>query len=218
MQTRNIAIAAILAAQQVYAGSVTRACLKPEVQQNFDVNRYLGLWYEARRDADCRFEATNGICNTAQYSLRDDGDIRVVNDEWEDDTSEWGGGVGKAFQVNPDDNDGYLKVKFGPFIPAGDYKVVETDYDSYTVIYTCTGLGGFYNIEYVWILTRDAQPSQEVLDKAMSAAAAKVPEYDLGQLYATPQGTGALSSGEDCPYQTAPQSVLPASWYDALIQ
>lgn len=41
------------------------ACQTPEVVQNFDVNRYTGLWYEARRDKDCMFESKDGICNTA---------------------------------------------------------------------------------------------------------------------------------------------------------
>ena len=184
------------------------ACQKPEVQQDFDLNRSLGLWYEARRDKDCIYEKTKGICNTAEYSLNDDGSIRVVNDEWEDDTSEWGGGVGKATIADPSKNEGYLYVKFGTFIPKGDYKVIETDYDSYTVIYTCMGLPGVYNIEYAWILTRDVHPSDEVMQKAFNAITTKIPHYDYQTaLYATPQGEAALSSGEDCNYAARPTSV-----------
>lgn len=149
---------------------------------------------------DCIYES--GICNTAGYSLRDDGDIRVINNEWDD--NKWGGGVGKAFVVDPSKDEGYLKVKFVPLVPAGDYKVVSTDYDSYTVIYTCMGLPGVYNIEYVWILTRDVNPSDEVMNAAFDVVKEKLPKYDLTALYSTPQGAGALESGEDCPYTSAP--------------
>eukprot|EP00354_Favella_ehrenbergii_P009018 CAMPEP_0170464974 /NCGR_PEP_ID=MMETSP0123-20130129/9491_1 /TAXON_ID=182087 /ORGANISM="Favella ehrenbergii, Strain Fehren 1" /LENGTH=168 /DNA_ID=CAMNT_0010730753 /DNA_START=30 /DNA_END=536 /DNA_ORIENTATION=+ len=159
-------ISALIAqAALVEASKVFRSCQKPDVQQDFDLDRYLGLWYEARRDKDCAYEG--GICNTASYSMNDDGSIRVLNNEWEDDTTEWGGGVGKATVVDPSKHEGYLKVKFVPFVPAGDYKVIETDYDNYAVLYTCAGVPGVFNIEYAWILTRDVTPSPAVLEHAM---------------------------------------------------
>lgn len=80
------------------------------------------------------------------------------------------------------------------------------------------GLPGIYNIEYAWILTRDPVASDEVMDKALAALAAKAPEYDITALYATPQGDGALTSGADCPYQTAPQSEAPMGWTQAFLQ
>ena len=143
--------------------------------------------------------------------MNDDGkSIRVVNDQWIEADNKWSGGIGKATVVDPSKDEGYLQVKFGRFIPAGDYKVVETDYTSYTVIYTCTGLPGIYNIEYVWILTRDPIPSQDVLDKAMEAIHTKIPKYDSDVLFATPQGSAALTSGDDCPYQTRPMYSEPS--------
>ena len=177
----------------------------PDVEQNFDLDAYLGLWYEAYRDVECRYE--DGVCNTAHYSYRDDGDIRVRNNEYLEDTQEWGGGTGKAFVVDPSQNEGYLKVKFVPFVPAGDYKVLGTDYDNYTVIYTCNGFLGMYNIEYVWILTRDTNPSDDVLNTAMDVVREKVPLYDITALTTTAQGDNALSDGSACPYDTAPQIV-----------
>ena len=176
------------------------------VEQDFKVDAYLGRWYEQRRDAQCLFET--GICETANYSLNDDGNIAVHNNEYVESKKggSWGGAVGVATVVDPSKDEGYLTVKFNIFAPAGDYKVVETDYESYTVIYTCFGLPSLVNIEYAWILTRDLYPSDEVMDKAYAAIAAKLPKYDIRDLKAYPQGAGALSTGEDCPYDTEPKS------------
>ena len=201
---RGITIAAVLAVQQVIASNVFRKCQEPEVQQNFDLDSYLSTWYEYKRDKDCTYES--GICDTATYSLNDDGTIRVRNNDYYDSKSKWGGGTGKAFIVNPEDHDGYLKVKFVPFVPAGDYKILETDYDGYAVIYTCMGLGGIFNIEYVWILTRDPNPSAEIIEKAMNVLSTKIPKYDVSALQLTPQGDGALASGASCPYESQPNS------------
>ena len=79
MFSRNFTFAAAFAAHQAAAIEVFRACQTPEVVQDFDLDSYLGLWYEARRDKDCRYESESSICNTASYSLKDDGDIRVRN-------------------------------------------------------------------------------------------------------------------------------------------
>ena len=197
------AIALAAAAQQVNALQVFRACQEPEVQQNFDVEGYTGLWYEQRRDKECRYES--GICDTAHYSLKDDGNIRVRNNDANPETGAWTGGEGYAFQVDPSKDDGYLKVKFVPFVPAGDYKVLSTDYDNYTVIYGCSGLPGLkYNTEYVWILTKEVNPTDDIIQTALDVVATKIPLYDMTYLVPTPQGKGVLSTGGDCDYDIAP--------------
>lgn len=153
--------------------------------------------------------------------MNDDGSVRVLNNDYQDSKDKWGGGIGRATIVDPSKDEGYLKVKFVKFQPAGDYKVLETDYDNYTVIYTCMGLPGLFNIEYVWILTRDANPSEDVINTALEVIAAKVPKYDTTALKLTPQGEGALASGAACPYDTAPQSPAPGvfGWFfDGFLQ
>ena len=62
--------------------------------ENFQADRYLGTWYEIAR-IDHRFE--KGLSQvTAQYSLRDDGGIKVVNRGYSAKDGKWKESVGKA--------------------------------------------------------------------------------------------------------------------------
>lgn len=81
--------------------------------ENFSVNRYLGQWYEIAR-LDHSFE--KGLSRvTANYSLREDGGVKVLNRGCSEKNHEWKEAEGKAFFVGKPDV-GYLKVSFfGPF-------------------------------------------------------------------------------------------------------
>ena len=48
-------------------------------------------------------------------------------------------------------------MKFSELQPFwGNYDLLETDYDSYAVIYSCTNLlGGLYRTEYAFVLSRE---------------------------------------------------------------
>ena len=45
------------------------------------------------------------------------------------------------------------KVRFNIFAK-GDYRVVSTDYTSYSIVYSYTSIIGFLKLEALWILTR----------------------------------------------------------------
>jgi apolipoprotein D and lipocalin family protein len=81
--------------------------------EGFDINQYTGKWYEIAR-LDHSFE--RGLNNvTAQYSLRDDGGVKVINRGFSPAENKWKEAEGKAYFVK-DPNVGYLKVSFfGPF-------------------------------------------------------------------------------------------------------
>ena len=60
----------------------------------FELDRYLGRWYEIAR-LDHSFE--RGLSNiTANYSLREDGGVRVVNRGFSVEDQEWDKAEGKA--------------------------------------------------------------------------------------------------------------------------
>ena len=105
-----------------------------------DLNRYLGEWYEIAR-FDHRFE--RGIAKAkANYTLKDDGTISVVNSGVKDGKPTTAVGKGKKT-----DTPGLLRVSFfGPFY--ADYRVMLIDKD-----YTCA-LVGSGSSDYLWILSR----------------------------------------------------------------
>lgn len=111
---------------------------------NFEVNRYLGTWYEIAR-LDHRFE--RGLDHvTAHYSLRDDGGIDVLNRGFSTAKQRWQQSQGKAyFLASP--NEGSLKVSFfRPFY--GGYHVIALDpHYGYALV-------AGPNRDYLWILAR----------------------------------------------------------------
>lgn len=122
----------------------------------FELNRYLGKWYEIAR-LDHSFE--RGLANiTAEYSLRDDGGVKVVNKGFSAADNKWKEAEGKAYFVR-DPQEGYLKVSFfGPFY--GAYIVFELDKEGYQYAFITS-----YDKSYLWLLARTPAVSDEVLNR-----------------------------------------------------
>ncbi len=70
-------------------------------------------------------------------------------------------------EVPDPEEPGALEVHF-PGSPAATYWVIGTDYENYASVYSCKDLIGFA-FEYSWVLVRDANPSEEVVDDALAA-------------------------------------------------
>ena len=129
----------------------------------FKLDRYLGKWYEIAR-FDHSFE--KGLSHTsAEYSLREDGGVRVLNRGYRADTKEWKEAEGKAYFVDATDV-GYLKVSFfGPFY--GSYIVCELDHENYQYSLVCGP-----DKSYLWILARTPQLPEETKQRLVAKAAA----------------------------------------------
>lgn len=138
---------------------------KPESVEpvnNFELDRYLGKWYEIAR-LDHSFE--RGLQQiTAEYSLRDDGGVDVLNRGYSGSENQWQEAEGKAYFVNSSD-EAYLKVSFfGPFY--GSYVVFELDKQNYQYAFVSGP-----NTNYLWLLSRTPSVSSEVLEKFVSMSA-----------------------------------------------
>ncbi len=129
---------------------------------NFSLEKYLGQWYEIAR-LDHSFE--RGLSRvTANYSLRDDGGVRVLNRGYSEKEKRWKEAEGKAYFVQKP-NKGYLKVSFfGPFY--GSYIVFELDHEDYQYSLVCGP-----NTSYLWVLARSGEIKQELKDILIAKAA-----------------------------------------------
>jgi len=143
---------------------LTSSCASPpkgvEPITNFDVNRYLGTWYEIAR-LDHRFERNLDFV-TADYSLREDGMIKVLNQGYDKRKKSWSSAVGKA-KFNGEKNVGSLAVSFfGPFY--GGYFITELDKDYQYVLIAGP------NRNYLWILARTPTLDPAIYDSLVAKA------------------------------------------------
>ncbi|MEH0833897.1 outer membrane lipoprotein Blc [Pectobacterium cacticida] len=131
-----------------------------KVVDNFDVNRYLGTWYEIAR-LDHRFER-NMDRVTANYSPREDGGIKVINRGFNVEKQEWKESIGKAYFTGSPQQ-GALKVSFfGPFY--GGYNIIALD-DNYRYALVCGP-----NRDYLWILSRTPTLEAATRDRLVATA------------------------------------------------
>ena len=137
----------------------------------FDVNRYLGTWYEIAR-LDHSFE--RGLEQvTADYSLRDDGGIRVVNQGYNSTRQRWEKAEGKAYFTAGSDV-GRLKVSFfGPFY--GGYNIIDLDHASYQY-----ALVSGPDTSYLWILARDPGLDDSIIGQLLEKASRH--GFDVNQM------------------------------------
>lgn len=126
----------------------------------FQLQPYLGKWYEIAR-LDHSFE--RNLSNvTANYTLNDDGSVKVINRGWNTVENRWSEAEGKAKFVDQD-NVGYLKVSFfGPFYGSYIVYYLEPDYS--------VSLVSGPNHDYFWILSRTPTLSQHKVDQYVAIA------------------------------------------------
>lgn len=146
----------------------------PQPNKPVELQKYLGRWYEIARYEQSFQKGCEGV--SADYSLRPDGSIAVVNRCRKPDgkTSE---ARGRAKVVDPRSS-AKLKVSFfGPFY--GDYWVLDhADDYSWSIVGEPSG-------RYLWILDRDATPPEAKVQKLIERAGSL--GYDTSMLLRTRQ-------------------------------
>ncbi len=161
LKRKNSSVAAIFLLTIVFQSGCTGIPDGVQAVTGFELDRYLGTWYEIAR-LDHSFE--RGMSNvTANYSMRDDGGVSVLNRGYKVSKGEWGEASGKAYVVG-DVDVGQLKVSFfGPFY--GGYNIVELDKSGYQY-----ALVAGPDRDYLWILSRTAQMEPDVLQSLVNKA------------------------------------------------
>ena len=130
---------------------------------SFQIERYLGKWYEIAR-LDHRFE--RGLTQiSAEYSMRPDGGLKVLNRGYSKEKQEWSEAEGRGYFVQSP-NEAYLKVSFfGPFF--GSYIVFELD----TLNYQYALISG-PDKSYFWLFARTPTIDDNLKKKLIAKAAA----------------------------------------------
>jgi apolipoprotein D and lipocalin family protein len=131
--------------------------------EGFELNRYLGTWYEVAR-LDHSFE--RGLEQvSANYSMREDGGVKVVNRGFDTAEQQWNESTGRAYFVQ-NEHTGHLKVSFfGPFY--GSYVVFRTGVD-----YQYAFVAG-NNYDYLWLLSRTAEIPKQLRHEFIEVAQSK---------------------------------------------
>lgn len=171
---RHSLAAALLCSLTLFSLPAAQAAEPPATVTTLDLQRYLGTWYEIASYPQ-RFQR-GCVATRADYSLRPDGKLRVLNRCRKETLSgEWKDAEGRARVVAP----GKLKVSFfWPF--EGDYWVLALDPD-----YRWALVGG-PDRDYLWILSRS--PQMDDTTYATITAIAEEQGYALAPLRRTLQG------------------------------
>uniref|UniRef100_A0A673ML28 Apolipoprotein D n=1 Tax=Sinocyclocheilus rhinocerous TaxID=307959 RepID=A0A673ML28_9TELE len=172
LQVLSLTLLSVLAvsAQSIGSGK----CPQPPVQQNFDPTRYMGRWHEIMK-IPAPFQL--GECCQATYTLSD-GIVLVRNDELL-----FIEGTAKIVDAS---EPAKLEVSFFEDAPPGPYWVLATDYDNYTLIYSCSDFAGLFHAEYSWIMSRTRTLPKETVSDLMST---KYLLCDKSKLYLIQHGS-----------------------------
>jgi apolipoprotein D and lipocalin family protein len=150
-----------------------------------DLQKYVGVWYEIARlpnkfQKECRGDVS------AEYTLREDGKIKVVNRCREAATSKIkeAEGIARVADESKGSNS-ILKVRFAPAILSflnivwGDYRIMALN-DNYRY-----ALVGTNDRKYLWILSRTKTLDDNVYKRLLAIAAEQ--GFNVDRIIRTPQ-------------------------------
>jgi apolipoprotein D and lipocalin family protein len=145
--------------------------INKSVVKNFDIHKYLGTWYEiARYD---HFFERDLVGVTANYSIRKDGKIKVINNGYEKNFyGKKTVAIGKAKTPNQK-TPAKLKVSFFWFF-YGEYNILELDKN-----YQWAIVGSKSN-NYLWILSRTPKINKKLYTQLLELISKR--GYDINLL------------------------------------
>jgi len=162
----------------LFSCKTQKSMIDKTVVKELDIERYLGTWYEIAR-YDHSFES--GLVGvTADYSMRKDGKIKVVNSGYKNNLDgKFSQAIGKA-KIPNQEITSKLKVSFFWFFYA-DYFVLEIDNDyKWAVI-------GSSSDKYLWILSRTPKIKEELYYNLLKKISDR--GYDVNKLIKVVQNT-----------------------------
>ncbi|XP_075969100.1 apolipoprotein D-like [Anticarsia gemmatalis] len=139
-------------------------CPDFQAMANFNMNRFLGTWYEAERYFTVSELGTR--CVTTHYTATPEGRILITN-EITNSITGFKRIMEGHLQMVGREGEGRVMVKYSsaPLPYDFEYSILDTDYDTYAVMWACSGIGPVHT-QNTWLLTRDRLPSLAVMQNA----------------------------------------------------
>ncbi|XP_055640356.1 apolipoprotein D-like [Toxorhynchites rutilus septentrionalis] len=159
----------------------------------FDRMAFLGTWYEVERYFTVSEVATK--CVAATYELLPDGNIYVRN-ALTNRFSNVERIISGVMEAPGRSKDGKYIVRYQsfPYNYNATFMVLDTDYTSFAVIYSCSPIGPIGHTVSAWILTRERFPPGPVVQRA----------YGILDKYAINRTFFLKTAQEDCVVRAPP--------------
>ncbi|XP_017769000.1 PREDICTED: apolipoprotein D-like isoform X2 [Nicrophorus vespilloides] len=140
--------------QQIFSGSCSEYA--NTTMPNFDINKYSGRWYEIYRYNN--LIEMNGDCTVIDV-------LKVDNNTFNVDMKlKLSTPIKmhmKAYLIDPSKHDAKLKLRI-PRIPELNYWIIDTDYETYTIEWSCTDFLNI-NLQMLWVLARTPQIDENIV-------------------------------------------------------
>ena len=146
--------------------------------KNVDIERYMGRWYEIARYQSSFERDIVGV--TAEYSLRGDGKVKVVNSGFKNTLDGEYSDAEAVAWIPDEDIPAAIKVKF--FLFGADYLIIGLDEENYDWVVV-----GNNSRSLLWFLSRTPEIDDELYSKMESIA--KSQGFNTDKLFDVPQKT-----------------------------
>lgn len=139
-------------------------CPDFQAMANFNMDRFLGTWYEAERYFTVSELGTR--CVTTHYTATPEGRILITN-EITNSITGFKRLMEGHLQMVGREGEGRVLVKYSslPLPYDFEYSILDTDYDTYAVMWACSGIGPVHT-QNTWLLSRERLPSMSVMQNA----------------------------------------------------
>ena len=147
----------------------------PPLPMGFQAERYMGKWYKIYHTKNQRLLDDSWACSTAEYSdLDSKGNFKVNNSSKKANGGPRIGLEGKA-SCPADSAPGQCFVSFfgRPFKSEPNYNIVHTDYDNYSIVYSCDE-----ESQDLFILSREPDLYEDLEFMAIQTVEFILPNYD----------------------------------------